>query len=166
MWSEDTNYWLATKMNSKNYFSELIKRGLLKKEKIGLDQVRALLASSAKNLAASRKTIAIDEETCFAMAYTAMLKIARAILFLHGLRPSDGQQHKTTIEVAGKILGGEFKELIEKFDKMRRKRNQFTYDPLLPLSERETKDALKTAEKFSEKVKEYLEKTDLQGKLF
>jgi uncharacterized protein (UPF0332 family) len=139
---------------------------LLKKEKIGLDQVRALLANSAKNLAASRKTIAIDEETCFAMAYTAMLKIARAILFLHGLRPSDGQQHKTTIEVAGNILGIEFKELIERFDKMRRKRNQFTYDPLLPLTDQETKEALQTAEKFSAEVKRKLEKEDLQGKLF
>lgn len=78
-------------MNSGKYFNDLVRRGLLKKEKIGLDQVRALLASSAKNLAASRKTIKIDEETCFAMAYTAMLKIARAILFLHSLRPDDGQ---------------------------------------------------------------------------
>ncbi|MCX6766691.1 MAG: HEPN domain-containing protein [Candidatus Moranbacteria bacterium] len=153
-------------MNSKNYFDELIKRGLLKKEKIGLDQVRALLASSAKNLNASRKTIAIDEETCFAMAYAAMLKIARAILFLHSLRPSDGQQHKTTIEVAGNILGSDFRELIEKFDKMRRKRNQFTYDPLLPLTDRETKEALQTAEKFSAEVRRRLEKEDSQEKLF
>lgn len=153
-------------MNSKKYFDELIKRGLLKKEKIGLDQVRALLASSAKNLSASRKTISIDEETCFAMAYAAMLKIARAILFLHSLRPSDGQQHKTTIEVAGNILGSEFGDLIEKFDKMRRKRNQFTYDPLLPLTDQETKEALQTAEKFSVEVKKRLEKEDLQGQLF
>lgn len=153
-------------MSSKKYFDNLVSRGFLKKEKIGTDQIRALLASSAKNLAASRKTIAIDEETCFAMAYAAMLKIARAILFLRGYRPSDGQQHKTTIEVAGKILGSNFENLIDKFDKMRRKRNQFTYDPLLPLSEKETRDALKTAESFSAGARKYLEKIDPQGKLF
>lgn len=153
-------------MNFKEYSDKLVELGLLKREKIGLDQVRALLASAVKNIAASRKTISIDEETCFAMAYTAMLKIARAILFLHGLRPDDGQQHKTTIEVSGKILGSGFKGLIEKFDKMRRKRNQFTYDPLLPLSEKETKEALETAEVFSKEIKKYLEKNDLQGKLF
>lgn len=153
-------------MNFNEYLDKLIRRGLLKREKIGLDQVRALLASSAKNLTASRKTISIDEEACFSMAYTAMLKIARAILFLNGLRPDDGQQHKTTIEVAGYILGSEFRDLILRFDQMRRKRNQFTYEPLLPLSEKETKEALATAEKFSKEVRKYLEKTDLQGKLF
>jgi uncharacterized protein (UPF0332 family) len=153
-------------MNSEKYFSELIKRGLLKKEKIEIDQVRALLSSSAKNLNASRETLEIDEETCFAMAYTAMLKIARAVLFLHGFRPADGQQHKTTIDVAGRLLGNDFKNLIEKFDKMRRKRNQFTYDPLLPLTEQETKEALRTAEKFSAETRKRLEKTDPQGKLF
>ncbi|MFA5926129.1 MAG: HEPN domain-containing protein [Parcubacteria group bacterium] len=153
-------------MNLKEYSDNLIRRGLLRREKIGLDQVRALLASATKNLAASRKTILIDEETCFAMAYTAMLKIARAILFLHGLRPDDGQQHKTTIEVAGYILGKDFSDLIDRFDKMRRKRNQFTYDPLLPLSEKETKEALETAENFSTEVKKYLIKKDPQEKLF
>jgi len=44
------------------------------------------------------------------MAYNSMIKVARAVLFLHNLRPANGQQHKTTIEVAGKILGKEFND--------------------------------------------------------
>ncbi len=70
-----------------------------------------------------------------------MLKTARALVFLQSYRPSDGRQHVTTIEVAGTILGSEFRELINMFNVMRKKRNQFTYDPMLPLSMTEAKNA-------------------------
>lgn len=95
-----------------------------------------------------------------------MLKIGRAVLFLQGFRPIDGQQHKTTIEAAEKILGEEFKDLINQFDNMRKKRNIFTYDPLIPLSWEEAKNALKTAEHFFKKTQIFLEKTNPQMKLF
>ena len=61
--------------------------------------------SASKNISASEKNFAIDEEACYTLAYNAMLKIARALVFLQGYRPYDGQQHKTTIEVAGELLG-------------------------------------------------------------
>jgi uncharacterized protein (UPF0332 family) len=152
--------------NLNEYLNRLIERGYLKKEAIGLDQIKALLAGARRNLTAAGKTLNIDEETTYAMAYNAMLKIARAIIFLNGYRPDDGQQHKTTVDMAGAILGSDFKELIDKFDRMRRKRNQFTYEPLLPPSRKETEAALKTAKEFYEKVKKYFHKQDPQKKLF
>ncbi|MFA6047368.1 MAG: HEPN domain-containing protein [Parcubacteria group bacterium] len=153
-------------MNLENYFNKLVQKGFLKRERIGLDQVRALMRSAEKNLSAARKTLAIDEETCYAMAYTGMLKIARAIIFLHGLRPDDGQQHKTTVEVSGMILGDKFNSLIKIFDKMRKKRNKFTYDPMTPVSKEEARSALVTSEEFLSKVRKHLERTDPQKKLF
>lgn len=153
-------------MNLQNYLNSLAGKGLLKPEKIGLDQVKALLAGASRNLAAAKKNLAIDEETAYVMAYAAMLKIARALIFLWGFRPDDGGQHKTTVEVAGKILGESFNDLINKFDQMRRKRNELSYDPLVPLSQIETENALKNAEEFFKKVKDFLIKTDPQKKLF
>jgi len=153
-------------MNLKNYLDELSKKGYLKPEKIGFDQISALLKSAKKNISAARKNLEIDEETCYTMAYSSMIKIGRALIFLQGYRPDDGQQHKTTIEVAGEVLGTDFSDLIEKFDKMRKKRNQFTYDPLIPLSQREVDDALFCAENFYNKVKDWLEKENPQLKLF
>lgn len=149
-----------------NYFKKLGTKGFLKKEKICTDQVRALLISASKNIIASEKNLSIDEEGCYTLAYNAMLKIARAIVFLQGYRLSDGQQRKTTIEVAGEIFGKEFSEIISMFDKMRKKRNQFTYDPMLPLSLTETKYALKTAHDFYKKVKLFLNKKYSQLDLF
>jgi uncharacterized protein (UPF0332 family) len=154
------------KESLENYLNRLESQGFLEKETIGIDQVRALLRSSYKNIIASEKNLSIDEEACYTLAYNAMLKIARALVFLQSYRPSDGQQHKTTIEIAGRILGKEFSELIDIFDKMRKKRNQFTYDPMLPLSLTETKHALKTALDFYKKVKLFLDKKYPQLKLF
>lgn len=144
------------KGNLERYLKKLESQGFLKKEKIGIDQVRALLVSAAKNIIASEKNLSIDEEACYTLAYNAMLKTARALVFLQTYRPSDGRQHMTTIEVAGKILGNEFSELIHMFDKMRKKRNQFTYEPMLPLSLTEAKNAMKIAKKFHAKVRKFL----------
>lgn len=129
-------------MTLNNYLNKLVEQGLLKQEDIGLDQARSLLGGAIRNISAARKSLAIDEETCYIMAYNAMLKIARALVFLQGFRPIDGQQHKTTIKISGEILGKDFNQLIKRFDKMRRKRNQLIYDSLVPPSKKETKDAL------------------------
>ena len=64
------------------------------------------------------------------------------------------------------ILGDGFSDLIINFDKMRRKRNQFTYEPLLPLSKREAKNALKVADLFFKNVKRYFDEKNPQQKLF
>jgi len=149
-----------------DYFNELVEKGLLRKEKIGVDQVKALLRSAGKNVVASRKILEIDEEASYLMAYNAMLKMARAIVFLHHYRPDDGQQHKTTVAVAGKILGSGFSELIDRFDRMRKKRNQVVYESLLPISQEESNKALKTAEEFYRRVKQFLEEIDQQRRLF
>jgi len=153
-------------MNLKKYLDKLSEQGFLKQEEIGFNQVRALLDSAFKNIKASRKNLSIDEETCYTMAYNAMIKIARALIFLQGFRPDDGQQHKTTIEVAGEILGESFKNLINKFDKMRQKRNRFIYDPAIPPSQEEANNAIKVAEEFYNKTKTFLEETNPQLKLF
>lgn len=152
--------------NLERCLKKLESEGFLKKETIGIDQVRALLMSATKNIIASEKNLSIDEEACYTLAYSAMLKTARALVFLRNYRPSDGRQHMTTIEVAGKILGKEFGELIHMFDKMRKKRNQFTYEPMLPLSLTEAKNALKTAKKFHDKVRKFLDDKYPQLNLF
>jgi uncharacterized protein (UPF0332 family) len=154
------------KSHLENYLRTLESKGLLKKEKIGIDQVKALLMSASRNVSASEKNLSIDEEACYTLAYNAMLKIARALVFLQGYRPSDGQQHKTTIEVAGKSLGKEFNELIDMFNLMRKKRNQFIYDPTLPLSLTEAKIAFKSAIEFHNKVRVFLNEEYPQLKLF
>jgi len=86
-------------------------------------------------------------------------------MFMKGYRSVDGQQHKTIIELSGEILGEEFKSVIKKFDHMRRKRNQFTYDPFLPVSKIEAENALKTAEEFVNIAMNLIQKENPQLRL-
>jgi len=106
------------------------------------------LLRAQKDIIAAKANLKIDEEVTYNYAYLAMLRCGRSIVFMKGYRSVDGQQHKTVIELSGEILGKEFKNIIKKFDRMRWKRNQFTYDPFIPISEIEAKNALVTAENF------------------
>ena len=72
-------------MNLKKYLDNLVDKRFLKKEKIGLDQVMALLESAKKNLRAAHSNMEIDEEVCYTMAYMGMLKVGRAIFTLRDI---------------------------------------------------------------------------------
>lgn len=151
-------------MDYKETAKIMLDRGLLKKQRIGFKQIEALLFRAQKDLSAARANLEIDEEVTYNYAYLAMLRCGRAIVFMKEYRPTDGRQHKTVIEFSGKILGRNFIDLIKKFDNMRRKRNQFTYDPFLPVSKLEAKRALKTAEEFVKKIIEIVKEENPQQK--
>lgn len=151
-------------MNYKDTAKRLLDRGLIKKQGVNFNQIDALLFRAKKDLIASKANLEIDEEVTYNYAYLAMLRCGRAIIFMEGYRPTDGQQHKTVIEFTGSILGEKFINIVKKFDNMRRKRNQFTYDPSLPVSELEAKNALKTAEEFIKKIIELVKEENPQQK--
>jgi len=151
-------------VNYKEIVKELLNRGLIKKQEVNFNQIDALLLRAKKDLIASKANLEVDEEVTYNYAYLAMLRCGRAIMFVKGYRPTDGQQHKTVIEFAGKVLGGKFVIIVKKFDNMRRKRNQFTYDPFLPVSKLEAENALKTAEEFVKKIVELVRKENPQQK--
>jgi len=87
------------KENLETYLKKLESKGFLKREKIGIDQVKALLISASKNIIASEKNLSIDEEACYTLAYNAMLKIARAfkaiaLLMVSSIRQQSRLQEK------------------------------------------------------------------------
>ena len=143
----------------------MLNQGLIKKQKIDFSHIEALLLRAHKDIIAARANLEIDEEVTYNYAYLAMLRCGRAIVFMKGFRSVDGQQHKTIIELSGEIIGEEFKSIVKKFDHMRRKRNQFTYDPFLPVSKIEAENALKTAEEFVKIAMKLIQKENPQLRL-
>jgi len=143
----------------------MLNQGLIKKQKVDFSQIEALLLRSRKDIVAAKANLEIDEEVTYNYAYLAMLRCGRSMVFMKGYRSVDGQQHKTVIELSGEILGEKFKNIIKKFDHMRRKRNQFTYDPFLPVSKIEAENALKTAEEFVTIVLKLVQKENPQLRL-
>ena len=92
------------------------------------------------------------------VAYLAMLHAARAFILLKGFRPADGYQYKTTVEFMSHFLGKEFKAIVEQFDRMRRKRNIFTYEIDISISKSEAMGALDKATKFVNLIKDIIQK--------
>jgi len=151
-------------MDFEKFIEKYIEKRLLKKQKIDLKAIEKLVLRSMKDLDAAKANLSIDEGVAYTLAYLAMLRAGRAYMLLRGFRPADGYQHKTVVEFMGEYLGREFKQIVAKFDRMRRKRNIFTYEIDVIISKKEADGALDVAASFLKIIKERLKKEDKQTK--
>ncbi len=142
--------------------NELEKKGLIRKTKINLKQVYNFLARSKKDLQTSKANISIDEEWSYTIAYHSILRAGRALLMSYGYRPSGKDQHRTVILFTSIVLGAKFKELTNKFDRMRRKRHDFIYEPSRPIPRQEAKQAVLDAEALVEQIYRLVKERDPQ----
>lgn len=139
-------------MPSDDPLRKLVEGGFLKEHRKDPVQAKKLLIRSFRDLKTARANLEIDGEAAYTFAYLAMLRSGRALMILKGWRPTDGRQHRTVVDVAGLFLGKAYEDLVYKFEQMRRKRNQFTYEPDLPLGLKEAQEALKTADAFVREI--------------
>lgn len=151
-------------MTFERFIKEYSEKGLIKHQKTNMKTIENLISRSFKELKIAEANIKIDEGTAFTVAYTAMLHAGRSLMFLKGFRPSDGYQHKTVVDFVSLILGEKYKVLTQRFDKMRRKRNLFTYEVSINISELEVENALKSASQFVKTIKDLIEKDNPQYK--
>lgn len=148
------------------FIKEYKQKGLIREEKIGFDQVIKHIDRARKDLKVAEANLDIDVEAAYSYAYLAMLRMGRALMFSRGFRPVDGEQHKTVVSFCEDALGPEFLEITRHFDRMRKKRNRFTYDePDLLVSEIETKAAFASAKEFVGKVLKFIQEKNPQQKL-
>lgn len=141
-------------------------KGLLKAEKIGFDQIIKHFERAQKDLKVAKANFIIDSEASYNYAYLAMLRAGRGLMFSYGFRPTDGEQHKTVVAFSEYILGRDFPELVRRFNRMRKKRNCFTYEePGFLVTETETHKAFEDATKFVEKVLKFVQVKNPQQKL-
>jgi len=146
--------------------AKLIDRRQIKKEEIGFDQILKHINRAFLDLKAAEGNFQIDYVISYGCSYSAMLKSGRALMFLFGYRPTDGQQHKTVVLFCKKALGENFAKLVAKFDDMRNLRNKFTYDePGIQVSEQEAKQAFVSAKEFVTSIYDFIEKKNPQIKL-
>lgn len=151
----------------KSIIEQLHKRGLIEKENTGFDQVLTHIKRAHKDIQVSKANLMIDTEAAYNYAYLAMLRSGRALMFLHGYRPVGGQQHKTVVEFCGAVLGEEYENLTEAFDRMRKFRNKFTYaEPGILVSRQQTEQSLERAKSFVKKVAEIIQAKNPQKELF
>jgi len=96
--------------------------------------------------------------------YKAMFHGANALIRSYGFRPGSTRQHQSVIAAVERILGADSKTLILKFDRLRKRRNEFEYQGIFEMGRAELKDTVEHAKRFVERIREKLEKTNPQKK--
>jgi len=146
-------------MTSSDFLNEYIAKNLIKPEKIGFDQIEKVMKSAQKDLMVAEKLLSIDEAHAYGTAYEAMLHAGRAFVFIKGYRPTTNFQHKTVVGFTSFFLGNEYKALVDKFDYMRKNRNNLIYEPWkVNVSMTDAKSALKSAREFVNIIKDVIKK--------
>lgn len=131
---------------------------LIEKFQPSQKQVVNNIQQALKDLDISRANLKINEEWAFTIAYHAMLRSGRALLFSYQYRPRGKNQHKTIVLICEEILGPKFKTLISRFDRMRRKRHEFIYQPQKPIAYSEALSSINDARKFVHHIYNHIKK--------
>jgi len=148
-----------------NEFNKYLSKGLLKKQNPNFTQIQKQIKRAYRDLKTGKHTLNYDPEWAATIAYQAMLRAGRSLLFANGYLPIDGAQHRTVVEITGIILGHEYASNIRSFNKYRKKRNFFFYDSEDTGNLEDAKKALKVAKSLLDRIKEELEKLNPQIRL-
>lgn len=149
-------------MTYKKVREELLKEGRIKKCSIDYRATTNLIRRAYVDLKTAKRNLDEDEECAYNYAYNAILRSGMALMSSEGFRPDIKDKHLTIVKFTSAVLGYEFKNLITNYDFMRRKRHRFIYEPDIPCSKKEAKDALHTAEKFLDAIHKIIKKKNPQ----
>ena len=133
-------------------YEDLREKGLIEDIKPNFQVVSALIARALKDLVTARANASIDREWAYAIAYQGMLRAARAMIMAEGLRPRGRDQQRTVVQLAGSLLGGDVRSLLNAFDRMRRRSQTILDEPGQPISRYEVEGAIKDAQQFIERT--------------
>ncbi len=125
---------------------------LIKKQKRDFNAIDDMVSRAIKEIDIAQANIVIDEGTAFTVAYNAMLHAGRALILSKGYRPNGAAQHKTVVDFAEVYLGKEYRTLTLRFEKARRKRNNFIYEVNISISPTEVKSAIESASKLTQTI--------------
>jgi len=147
-------------------WKKLLDDNSLQKKKFSFKEVESVLNKSCKSIKAAKILLKENiDEPAFEQAYKSMILASRALIFSLGCRPRTVGSHIITIKFCEFYLGKKFKILIEKFKRMKQKRNYLIYGTDLIISEIEAKNAIKTAEDFIKRIEKIIQKKNPQKKL-
>jgi len=79
-------------------YEKLLKDHLIKKQNPDLRQIKTQLKRARKDLLTAEAVVTIDLTWSFAIAYHAMMRAGRALMFSQGYLPTTKSSHKTIME--------------------------------------------------------------------
>ena len=133
-------------------YEKFLKDNLIKEEKADFKQIAYQLKRAQKDLRTAEANLSIDLTWAFAIAYHAMMRASKALMYSKGYLPTAKRSHKTIVEVTKLILGSEYESIIARFSRMRRRRHDFIYDSKNHITLHEAKSSIDTAKKLIEEI--------------
>ena len=147
-------------------YEKFLKDNLIKKEKPDFKQIAYQLKRSQKDLTTAEANLSIDLTWAFAIAYHAMMRASKALMYSKGYLPTAKRSHKTIVELTKLILGNEYESIIGRFSRMRRRRHDFIYDSKNHITPHEAKSSIDTAKKLIEEIIILVKKENPEKNLF
>jgi len=148
------------------HYERFLKDKLIKKQTPDFRQIGKQLQRSLKDLKTSEANLKIDLTWSLAIAYHAMIRAGRALIYSKGYLPTTKRSHKTIIELTKLLLGQEYYVLVGKFNRLRRKRHDFIYESKNHVTHSEAKSCLETAKSLIERVITLVKKENPEKNLF
>jgi len=131
---------------------DLESQGLIERVEPNPENAKKALERAQRDLRTARATLDIDEEWAYTIAYHAMLRAGRALMTFLEYRPKGKDQHRTVGEFCSRVLGEEYRTLINKFHRMRQKRHKFVYEIETRISRTEAKDSIENAKRLTDGI--------------
>ena len=142
---------------------DLIQEGQIREESgIGWDQVERLIKRAFEDLKSAERNLPFDEAGAMDFIYKAMFHAGNALIRFYGFRPGATRQHQGVIIAVGRILGPEYTTLILKFDKLRKRRNEFEYQGVFEMGREELKNSIEHAKQLVTAIRKSLEDSNPQ----
>jgi uncharacterized protein (UPF0332 family) len=131
---------------------DLLKEGLIKRCPIDDKATMNLIKRAYKDIKTARRNLSEDQDCAYTYAYNSMLHSGLALMIAEGFRPEIKDKHLTIVKFAAACLSEEYKELLNDYDFMRRKRHRLVYEPDIPCSKEEASHAIKIAREFVDAI--------------
>ena len=134
-------------------YDQFLRNNLIKKVKPNADQIRHQLKRAEQDLETAQATLTIDPTWSLTIAYHAMIRACRALMYAQGYLPTAHQTHKTLVEFAKSFLGEKYSSLVAKLNRLRRRRHSFIYDAENHVNMEEAQSALMAAQELIVHIK-------------
>lgn len=147
-------------------FDDLLRTGQLKKEETSRQKLSEFVNIAQEELSAAKFNLARFPLTAYKSAYDALIHIGNALIRYYGYRPTAKYTHATITEIADRILGKEYGELVRSFKRMRKRRHPLQYEAVFSESHEEVKNSIEKAQMLTRKIEEHIGISPSQKQLF
>jgi uncharacterized protein (UPF0332 family) len=135
---------------------ECFEKGLLRRVPKNPDIINKTIEMAENDSVEAQNTYSSGSYVWAAVqAYTSMLNCARAILFFDGIKE---KSHFCTVEYLRANYSGEYGDLIDKLDILRRERHLSLYDSREHVTSEKVRERIEWCRQFLKKTKELLKK--------